>query len=531
MKHFHILSRRHFLSYASKAGVAAAVSSLLDIPLVAKRALAADSQLGRNGKKLLFIFLRGANDSLNSVAPVQDPAYATSRPTIGIPKDPATNYAAMGSADMPFNTSADAPTYSYANGIRLGNGFMALHPSLKFLTPLYNAGDLALIHRVGYPKQSRSHFDSQNYWETGTPNDNTSKDGLFYRTIIESGLAQTNSLTGVSFQSSLPLILRGSQAALTNLSDPSRYNLLGIPNAATGNAKADAALLAANQFPFPMKKARELLSLQYGNMADTLSTFADIDFEQNFLDSANTNGDTVPYNLFPTSNAQNGGYAAHANDTSKYVVSPSQYSYFDNLKSAAIVLNKTDAIIAGTELGGFDTHSNQGSVTGNHSNLQQAIGWSMYALKEYFKNNADKLAWDNLVVVTLSEFGRTTVENSDQGTDHAEAGVMFLAGGAVKGYGKGNASGVFGGSPNDSIPWVPGSASEGGSMFSANSRYLKRVVDYRSVLGKLIRDHLGASQDQLNRIIPGYAKTGEALQRGGISTIDAAKIMGELPVV
>ena len=93
------------------------------------------------------------------------------------------------------NVLPGAPTYSYANGIRLGNGFAALHPSLKFLAPAYNAGDLALVHRVAYPKQSRSHFDSQNYWENGSPNYNVSKDGIFYRTILESGLAATSPLT------------------------------------------------------------------------------------------------------------------------------------------------------------------------------------------------------------------------------------------------------------------------------------------------------------------------------------------------
>jgi uncharacterized protein (DUF1501 family) len=192
------------------------------------------------------------------------------------------------------------------------------------------------------------------------------------------------------------------------------------------------------------------------------------------------------------------------------------------------VLNKTDAIIAGTQLDGFDTHSNQGAAAGSHSNLQKSSGWSMYALKQYFTQYADKVNWNNLVVVTLSEFGRTTVENSDAGTDHAEAGVMFVAGGAVKGYNKGNTSGVFGGSTSDTVPWVAGST---GSMFGASSRYLKRAYDYRSVLGKVIRDHLGASQDQLNRIIPGYTVTGESLKSGGVSTKDGTTIMGEPPVV
>lgn len=527
MKHFHILTRRDFLGYASKVGMTAALSSLVDIPLVAKRALAADSNLGRNGKKLLFIFLRGANDALNSVAPVQDDQYYVARPDIGLPKDPGTNYATLGAADSPMNTAAATPTYSYQSAIRLGNGFMGLHPSLKFITPLYNSGDLALVHRVGYPKQSRSHFDSQNYWENGNPGNNISKDGIFYRTIIESGLAHTAALTGVSIQSSLPLILRGSQAAMTNLSDPSRYSLIGVPNP-SGNAKADAALRAANSTAFPWKRSRDLLSLQYKNMTDTMSIFASIDFDANFTDDANTDGDSVPYNLFPTSNAENGGYAANGNAANKYVVPTGSYGFFQNLKSAAIVLNKTDAIIAGTQLDGFDTHSNQGGATGTHSNLQRSIGWAMYGLKKYFTKYADKVNWNNVVVITLSEFGRTTDQNSDAGTDHAEAGVMFVAGGGVKGYNKGNPSGLFGASPSDKIPWVPGPT---GSMYQASSRYLKRAVDYRSVLGKIIRDHLGASQEQLNRIIPGYAAPTEFLKTGGVSTKDGVQIMGEVPIV
>src|SRR6185503_2176956 len=97
-----------------------------------------------------------------------------------------TDYSANGPCDFPIGATASTPTFSYGNAIRLGNGFAGLHPSLKFLAPVYNAGDLALIHRVGYPKQSRSHFDSQNYWETGAPGDNAIKDGIFYRAMVES---------------------------------------------------------------------------------------------------------------------------------------------------------------------------------------------------------------------------------------------------------------------------------------------------------------------------------------------------------
>jgi uncharacterized protein (DUF1501 family) len=541
MENFNIISRRSFLDRSLKIGMGVALSTLVDIPFVMKRALA-EGNIGLNGKKFLFIFLRGANDSLNSVIPVGDPAYnSTNRPNIHIPNDPGTDYTLKGSCDFPISSAPTDPTFGYANAIRLGNGFAGLHPSLKFLAPVYNAGELALIHRVAYPKQSRSHFDSQNYWETGTPNNNLSKEGIFYRTMLESGLATKQALSGVSIQSALPLSLRGSKAAMTNLTDPTRYGLLGIPNTAPGNTKADSFLRMANQFPFPEKKERELLSLQFDNLMGTLAVFETIDFSEpgnTFVDDVNTDNDTAPYYLFPTTNAKNGGYALHGNNAQKYVVDTGAYSplgtFFNNLKNAALVLNKTEAIVAGTEMGGFDTHNNQGGVTGAHANLQKRIGWAIYALKKYFTKYADKASWKNLVVVTLSEFGRTTIQNDSAGTDHAEAGVMFIAGGGIKGYGRSSTgSGVFGCSPNDSyngqsIPWVTGQT---GSMFQANNRYLKRAIDYRSVLGKLIRDHLGATQGQLNRIIPGYAVTAENLLSGGTSGKDGTRIFGELDIV
>lgn len=538
--HFNILSRRSFLSTTAKAGMAAAVASLTNIPGVMKRALA-EGNIGLNGKKILFIWLRGANDALNSVIPIQDSSYGTGiRPTLAIPKDAGTNYAQTTNVcDYPL--SGEDSTYGfYPFGVNLRNGFAALHPSLKFLAPVYNAGDLALIHRVGYPRQSRSHFDSQNYWENGTPNNNLIKDGIFYRAIYESGLANTAPLTGVSIQSSLPLILRGSEAAMTNLTDPNRYDLLGIPS--TGDAKATNAIASANQYIFPPKQNRELLKLQYQNLEKTLSVFASINFTESgntFQDDVKTDGDAnwVPINaggtsignssegyfLFPTTNDKNGGWRRpdRSVDGNKYVVAPAQQGFFNNLKAAAMVLNKTDAIIAGTEFGGFDTHAGQGQLTGQHPNLNRTIGWSIYALYKYFTRYADKATWDNMVVITLSEFGRTTIENADLGTDHAEGGAMWVAGGGVNG-------GTYNCSTTGPQAWVPGAT---GSMFGTSGRYLSRNTDFRSVLGEIIRDHLGATQNQLNRIIPGYAVTNERLLTGGASGIDGVQIRGEIGII
>jgi len=553
----NIITRRAFLSRSAKIGMAAGLASLVDIPFVMKRALA-EGSIGINGKKILFIWLRGANDALNSVIPAADPQYATARPSLGVTADPSyTN--TTGGAQI-FDAGANA-TYG-TEALGLGTGFAALHPTLKFLSHVYNAGELAMVHRVGYPRQSRSHFDSQRYWENGNPNNNIATDGIFYRAIYESGLANTAPLTGVSIQSSLPLILRGSQAAMTNLSDPTRYNLLSIPDPANA-PKFDASFTAANSYPFPSKANRNLLSLQYNNLQQTLALFAQMDFTEagnTFQDDVKTDGDVTwggggtggdpskGYFLFPTTNVKNGGWRRPdgSNVFNKYAVDPGHQSFFNNLKAAAIVLNQTGAIIAGTQLDGFDTHVNQGQVTGAHPNLNRVIGWSIYALRKFFKiygrggtnpMPGATTSWDDVVIVTLSEFGRTTVENSDAGTDHAEAGVMWVAGGTVKGYGRSASGyGVFNCSTNE----ISGAASEWrnwynnsgtSAMFGVSNGYLRRNTDYRSVLGEIIRKHLGATQNQLNRIIPAYAITNERLLGGGVSGTDGHWIRGEVGIL
>jgi uncharacterized protein (DUF1501 family) len=227
-----------------------------------------------------------------------------------------------------------------------------------------------------------------------------------------------------------------------------------------------------------------------------------------------------------------------------------------NLKAAALVALQTDAIITGCELGGFDTHNGQvtantnfnpgdpsatGRHTGAHADLARTWSWSLYALMKFFKRygkggteelpNA-QVGWDDVIVVTLSEFGRTSAGNTSMGTDHAEATCMFVAGGKVNG-------GVYCCGPGtdtyncmNSISWTTGGGAQSGTMYQASSRYLKRAVDYRSVLGKIIRDHLGATQNQLNRIITGYA-TDARLINGGSYTGEGGNpvVVGELPII
>ena len=137
----NIITRRSFIKAGLQSTVAAGLASLTNVPLFLQQALA-EGNIGLSGKKLLFIFLRGGNDGINNVIPINDPGYDFYRPTIGLPKDPAVLYdVASGQADNPGVLQPFA--------IRLGNGFAALNPNLYDLVPLFNAGQLALVHRAG----------------------------------------------------------------------------------------------------------------------------------------------------------------------------------------------------------------------------------------------------------------------------------------------------------------------------------------------------------------------------------------------
>jgi len=517
-----IITRRSFLKSSAQAAAALGLASLANIPPFLQRALA-EGNIGISGKKVLFVFLRGGNDGVNNIIPIMDPSYAANRAEIGLPKDPVIlDYGvATGSCDV-------VPrTYPYA--VRLGNGFAALNPAMSDLAPVFNAGDLALIHRVAYRSQSRSHFDSEKYWEKaadGTSANRVIGDGVWYRAIVESGWNRSHALAGVSIQSNMPQSLRGTEP-MTNLSSIGRYNVLGVYSPVgstnTDRVKILGNLDAANQQPYPEKDNRSFVYGLGNAFKDTLDIFQDPanNFTSNeFYDSDGTT------HLFPINAADD-----------ERGLGSGAYGFFTNLKAAAQVLANTDALVAGTEMGGYDTHT--GQVTGGsphlggHANLLRRVAWAFHALWRFFSNPANSsqgVSWNDVVIITMSEFGRTSAENASMGTDHAEASVMYVGGGGVTG-------GVYGCDANNSSlagvkNWDVGTGVKDGSLFGANNSvgYLKRLIDYRSVLGEVIRDHMGATQNQLDRIIPAYANESvEHLKSGG--SVGTTPIIGELGIV
>jgi uncharacterized protein (DUF1501 family) len=155
----------------------------------------------------------------------------------------------------------------------------------------------------------------------------------------------------------------------------------------------------------------------------------------------------------------------------------------DRLEECALLFKRTNVRILGTELNGFDTHSNQGSIYGSHGNLLQDLAEGIQALSLDLQSQ-----WDDVLVITMTEFGRTSAENGSQGTDHAEASVVFAAGGGIKG-------GVYN---CDSTTWADG------DMFSRRGRYLERKTDFRAIYGEIFTKHFGTAANRLEVVMPGF---------------------------
>jgi uncharacterized protein (DUF1501 family) len=154
------------------------------------------------------------------------------------------------------------------------------------------------------------------------------------------------------------------------------------------------------------------------------------------------------------------------------------------LREAAMLFKRTPVKIVGMQIGGWDTHTRQGQITGAQPNLLAQMANGFRALYLDLRDQ-----WDKVLIVTMTEFGRTSRENGSQGTDHAESSVVFVAGGGVKG-------GIYNCNP---ATWKTG------DIFSNRSgRYLAKRTDFRGIFGEIFTRHFGDSPQLLNQIIPGY---------------------------
>ena len=388
------ITRRIFLRNSALAIVGTAA-----IPAFLTRAAYGTEEPGTKNKRLVVIFQRGAADGLNIVVPHADPAYYAMRPTINIPR----------------NSVIDL------------DGFFGLHPSMSAFQPLWQQRHLAIIHAAGSPDPTRSHFDAQDFMESGTPGVKATDDGWLNRALHSlPAPPQKSAFRAIALGPSLPRIISGSEpaVAVNNISD-----------FRVGGRNPYAAPIA-NTFEAMYEQSVD--SVLHGTGQETFEAVK-------MLKSAD------PAHYMP---------AAGANYP--------RGRFGDSLKQLAQLIKANLGVqVAFADIGGWDHHVNEGNTQGQIANLLRDFSQSLAA----FWIDLGDLAEDT-VVVTMSEFGRTARENGNRGTDHGHANVMFVMGGSVKGgkvYGK----------------W-PGL--DQSQLYEG--RDLAVTTDFRRVLGEAVYRHL-----------------------------------------
>jgi len=310
------------------------------------------------------------------------------------------------------------------------DGFYGLHPALAPLKSIYDKGQLAIVHAAGSPDNTRSHFDAQDYMEIGTPGIKSTPDGWLNRYLNEKKKDESP-FRGVAVTAQLPRMLAGSAPALT--------------------------LSSIEEFRLRNESMAGALQKLYANTTDSLFRLGG----QNLFAAMNELKQVQAKIPASSEGYPNGRFGAGLTQIARLI-------------KADVGLE-----IAFTEIEGWDTHVNQGGATGQMANRLKELADGLAA---FYRDLGDRMS--DVVLVTMSEFGRTARENGNRGTDHGHANVMFALGGPVRG-GK-----VYG-------RW-PGLAPE----VLYEGRDLNLTTDFRAVCGEVIARHLG--QKDLNKIFPGF---------------------------
>jgi uncharacterized protein (DUF1501 family) len=366
-------------------------------------------------KVLITVFQRGAVDGLNMVVPFGERDYYAARPSIAVPRPNAPE----GAVDL--------------------DGFFGLHPRLGALKPLWDSRQLAIVHASGSPDGTRSHFDAQDYMESGTPGVKSTQDGWLNRYLHAREHADATPFRAVALAAQLPRSLQGVEPALA-------MNQIG-------------------QF-----------GIRAGQQTDMLQT----SFESEYAAAAD--------NILN----KTGGEAFDAvkmlksADPSKYQPeNGAEYprsAYGDALRQIAQLIKADVGLeIAFAEAGGWDTHVNQGSSVGQLAQRLNDFGQGIAGLA---RDLGDRM--NDVVILTMSEFGRAVAENGNRGTDHGHGNAMFIIGGHNVRGGK-----VYG-------RW-PGLAREQ----RYEGRDLAVTTDFRSVFNEVVRAHLGLADTRT--IFPGFS--------------------------
>ncbi len=441
------MNRRKFLG-SSAAGAAVLATAPAWLPRVSY-----GSSTGPSRDTLVVIFLRGGADGLNLVTPFGDDNYAALRRGIG------------------FN----APSAGDPNSLIDLDGFFGLNPRMGALKPFFDNGLCAAAHAVGYDKNTRSHFEEQDTWETGVSGNTINSDGWLNRHLVTS--TGRGPIRAVSIGDGLPRIMQGKAPAyaVRGLEE------LNLPK--TARAIDPATMSAALEHAY-MDSARHLKSEATDLLAQSAS--ATLEGVRQLRDV--TSGPYTPAN----------GVEFPKTDLGRKLA-----------QIARLIKANVGLEVAEVDLGGWDTHQNQGrGGDGQFGNLAQQVA---DALAAFAKDLGDGM--DDVLVVTLSDFGRTAFENGTGGTDHGWASCMFLLGGAVqraslasRGTGlalQTNASSASAAlqastSARKVLTRWPGLAPDQ----LHDKRDLLHTTDFRDVLGEIVAVHLG--NENVKAVLPNH---------------------------
>ncbi len=402
------VTRRVFM----RGGAMAVIGTTMVPALLTRAVLAQTAGLRRGGKRLVVVFQRGAVDGLNVVVPYREPAYYQMRSSIAVPQKDVIDL----------------------------DGFFGLHPAMASLKPLWDAKELAIVHACGSPDPTRSHFDAQDYMESGTPGVKSTQDGWLNRALRMAPKQDPESaFRAISMGSTVPRTLQGPVAAVA-IGNVQEFGLHDPAQASQAASGGYAAMYASS-----------VNAVLHGTGNETFDAIK-------MLKSA------APGNYVPANGAA-------------YPRNP----FGDNMKGIAQLMKSNLGVeVAFAEMGGWDTHQNQGGSNGQLANRLREWSDSLAAFRRDMGHEGD-----DVVIVTMSEFGRTVRQNGTGGTDHGHANVMLvlgapIAGGAVRGTWPGLGPGCL----ND-------------------DRDLRVTTDFRTVLSEITEAVLGG--EAMSQVFPGMS--------------------------
>ncbi len=436
---------------------------------------------GSTDNKLIVILLRGAIDGLSVVIPYGDSRYYSVRPTIAIPK-PGQE---LGALDL--------------------NGYFGLHPALEPLLPFWQAKTLAFVHASGSPDPTRSHFDAQDYMETGVPGKKFVTSGWLNRLVsalpankspvqaLSLGAVLPRIFAGPAEVGSAPRTISGNKIVLDRPVIGDLFSEL-YSDQSTDLGKAFAEGMAAHRNIEEAMAQPDNSSASAGSQntgAPTRTTAPPIQkgaenyAPYNPFSRAGIGEDT--HNMANTNNTPVAVLLAEQKAASRGAPNPKSYGDFG--RQLALLMNRDNSIqIAFTDFGGWDTHVNQGSGKGQ---LANRLGPLAAGLSELV-NGLGPL-YKKTTIVVMSEFGRTVKENGNNGTDHGHGNAIWLLGGNIHG-GK-----VYG-------RWAD---------LSENSLYqgrdLPATTDFRDVLCYILNNQLAVSKKSLVNIFPDFTMSAKPL--------------------